>query len=91
MQQAIDAFSGVLEPPDVPLAAPDTEHAAFAGVTSADIADALAANSADYDATEVLGTASALRPPEWLQTEGITLRPDSGTGDPSAGSSAQRR
>ena len=88
VQQAIDAFSGVLEAPDVPQAA--AEHTASDALTDADIADALAANSADYDADEVAGTDVAWRPPAWLQTDGNALQSDGRTAAPLSGSTAQR-
>lgn len=91
MQQAIDAFSGVLEPPDVPQAAFATEHAGAEALTDADIADALAANSADFDADEIASTEAALRAPEWLQTEGLALQSDGSSGAPLPGNTAQRR
>ena len=92
MQQAIDAFSGVLEPPDVPqaTAAAAAEHAASDALTDADIADAFAANSADYDADEVAGTDVAWRPPAWLQTDGNALQSDGRTAAPLPGSTAPR-
>jgi len=90
MQQAIDAFSGVLEPPDVPQATAAAEYAASDALTDADIADALAANSADHDADEVAGTDVAWRPPEWLQTHGNALQSDGRTAAPWPGSAAQR-
>lgn len=91
IQQAIDAFSGVLEPPDVHQGASAIEADGFDALTDADIADALAANSADYDADEVPGTPTALRAPELLQTEGLALQADSGTTVPMTSSTAQRR
>ncbi|MEO6564400.1 MAG: hypothetical protein ABIO63_00045 [Casimicrobiaceae bacterium] len=91
MQQAVDAFSGVVEPPDIPLAAVAAAgHGASAALTDADIADALASNSADYDADEVAATDVPWRPPEWLQTEAIAQQSDGRVTAPWPGSSAPR-
>ncbi len=90
MQQAIDAFSGVLEPPDVAQATAVAEHPASDALTDADIADALAANSADYDTDEVASTDVAWRPPAWLQTDASALQSDGRTAAPWPGITAPR-